>query len=184
MNRKILIIAIPAMMLLFGACKKDVDNPDDDSAHGVITTFSIKFSQAGVVKYEAIFDDPDGPGGANPIRFDEILLAPGQTYQASITLTNKLASPATDMTSVIKANGHQHLFVYIPSNLTGLTVTPTDTDRFGFPIGLETEFRTPPTNQTGVLQINLRHIAAGKTASSGPNSGSSDLSIEFATKFQ
>lgn len=171
-------------VLLLGACKKDVKNPEEDGAHGVITTFSIKFLQAGVVKYEAIFDDPDGPGGANPIRFDDIKLNVGQTYQASITLTNKSKTPAEDMTAVVRSAGHQHLFFLTPSNLPGLNITLTDADRLGLPIGLESQWVTPATPQTGNLRINLRHIAFGKTANSGPTSGHSDIMIDFATTIQ
>lgn len=172
-------------LIIFSAsCKKDVRNPEEDGAHGVITTFSIKFSQAGVVKYEAIFDDPDGPGGNAPVRFDDIKLNAGQTYQASITLTNKMKTPNEDMTAVIRDAGHQHQFFFVPSNLPGLNVNITDRDRFGLPIGLESTWQTPAALQNGTLQVNLRHIAVGKSSNSTVNSGHSDIMIDFATSFQ
>jgi hypothetical protein len=171
-------------LMMAASCKKDVKNPEEDSAHGVITTFSIKFSQAGVVKYEAVFDDPDGPGGNAPIRFDDIKLDAGQNYQASITLTNKMKTPNEDMTSVIRNAGHQHQFFFVPTNLPGLNINPTDSDRLGLPIGLETTWQAPSAPQTGTLRINLRHIAVGKTANSTINSGHSDIMIDFATLFQ
>ena len=177
-------MAAIAILGLATSCKKDVKNPEEDSVHNAITTFSIKFSQGGVVKYEAVFDDPDGPGGANPVRFDEIVLAPSQTYQASITLTNKTKTPAEDMTAVIRNAGHQHLFFFTPSNVPGLNITLTDQDRIGLPIGLESAWQTPASAQSGTLRVNLRHIAAGKTANSPSTAGHSDLMIDFAMKIQ
>jgi hypothetical protein len=171
-------------LLLFTGCKKNVDNPEEDSAHNAITTFSIKFSQGGVVKYEAVFDDPDGAGGAAPIRFDEIVLAPGQTYQASITLTNKTKTPPEDMTAEVRSAGHQHLFYFTPTGVPGLTITSTDADRMGLPIGLESNWQTPATVHTGTTRIGLRHIATGKSSGSGPTSGHSDIQIDFVTKIQ
>ncbi len=176
-------IVVAAVFLVTG-CKKNVDDPEEDSAHNSITTFSIKFSQAGVVKYEAVFDDPDGAGGAPPVRFDEIVLAPGQTYQASITLTNKSKTPPEDMTAEIKAAGHQHLFYFSPTGVAGLNITLTDADRIGLPIGLESNWQTPATLQTGTTRIGLRHIATGKSSTSGPTSGHSDIQIDFITKIQ
>jgi hypothetical protein len=184
MHTKSVTLLTALLLLLMVSCKKDVDNPGDDAAHNAITTFSIKFSEAGTLVYEAVFDDPDGPGGAAPIRFDEIKLSPGKTFQASITLTNKSKTPAEDMTSVVRTAGHQHLFFYTPTGLPGLNITLTDKDRIGLPIGIETQWQTPATAQTGTLRINLRHIAAGKTSSSKETDGHSDILIDFATKIQ
>ncbi|MCU0388227.1 MAG: hypothetical protein MUE71_06430 [Chitinophagaceae bacterium] len=185
MKKNVFVIMVFLGLLAFTtSCKKDVDNPEEDSAHGAITTFSIKFSQAGTLKYEAVFDDPDGPGGAAPIRFDEIKLQKGQTYQASITLTNKSKTPAEDMTATVRTQGHQHLFYFSPTGLSGLNITLTDADRIGLPIGLESQWQTPATATTGTTRIGLRHIAAGKSASSGPTSGHSDMQIDFITKIE
>ena len=173
-----------SIISLTTGCKKDVDNPEEDSAHGAITTFAIKFSQGGVLKYEAVFDDPDGPGGAAPLRFDEIKLEKGQTYQASITLTNKTKTPPEDLTATIRTEGHQHLIYFSPTGLAGLIIAPTDSDRLGLPIGLESQWQTPATPATGTIRIGLRHIATGKSASSGPNSGHSDMQIDFVTKIE
>lgn len=184
MKNSVWVLMGLVIVFALSSCKKDVKNPEEDSAHGVITTFTIKFSQAGVVKYEAVFDDPDGPGGNAPIRFDNIKLEVGQTYQASITLTNKMKTPNEDLTETVRSAGHQHQFFYVPTNLPGLVITLTDADRLGLPIGLETRWQTPSTAQVGTLRVNLRHIAVGKTANSTINSGHSDVMIDFATSFQ
>jgi hypothetical protein len=184
MNKHFRIFGLMAILSLAIGCKKDVDNPEEDSAHGAITTFSIKFSQGGVVKYEAVFDDPDGSGGAAPIRFDEIKLAKGQTYQASITLTNKSKTPPEDLTATVRTEGHQHLFYFTPTGMSGLNITLTDADRMGLPIGLESQWQTPASAITGTTRIGLRHIATGKSASSGSTSGHSDLQIDFVTKIE
>jgi hypothetical protein len=166
-------------VLLLSACKKDVKNPEEDGAHGVITTLSLKFSQGGVFKTEAVFDDPDGPGGNDPIRFDDIKLEKGQTYNMEMTLTNKTKTPNEDMTEVIRNAGHQHLFFLTPTNVPGLNISLTDKDRAGLPIGLSSTWQTPNSNQTGTVRVSLRHIAFGKSASSLPTAGHSDIQVDF-----
>ncbi len=178
------MLAVATLLIMVSGCKKNVDNPEEDSAHGAITTFSIRFLQGGTLKYEAVFDDPDGPGGAAPLRFDEIKLQKGQTYQASITLTNKTKNPPEDLTPTIRKEGHQHLFYFTPAGLPGLNINLTDSDRIGLPIGLESQWQTPASAATGTIRIGLRHIVFGKSATSGPTSGHSDIQIDFNAKIE
>ena len=96
-------MAVMGAFIMASGCKKGVDNPPEDGAHNAITTFTIKFSEAGAPAYEAIFEDADGPGGAPPLRFDEIVLQAGKTYQASITLTNTLYDLSRYLSFVTKA---------------------------------------------------------------------------------
>ncbi len=179
MKKNFLGLVAFAGLLLFTACKKDVNDPIEDSAHGAITTIALKFSQGGVLKTEAFFDDPDGAGGNDPIRFDDIKLEKGQTYNMEVVLTNKTQTTPEDMTGVIRNAGHQHLFFFIPTNITGLNITLTDQDRIGLPVGLSSTWQTPSTAQSGTLRVSLRHIAFGKSAASPPTAGHSDIQVDF-----
>lgn len=178
------VIFLLAFTALMSACKKDVRNPTDDSAHGAITTLALQFFQGGTQVAEAIFDDPDGPGGSNPVRFDDIVLGLGQTYDVRIVLTNKTSTPPQDMTAVVRGAGHQHLFFFLPTGISGLGIALTDRDRTNLPIGLESRWTTPATAQNGTLRVSLRHIVFGKSETSPPTAGHSDVQIDFAIKFQ
>lgn len=181
--QKIAAFLLP-LVVLFSACKKDVRNPTDDSAHGAITTLTLQFYQGSTLVSEVVFDDPDGPGGANPVRFDDIVLGLGQTYDVQVLLANKTTSPVQDMTPVIRNAGHQHLFFFLPTGISGLAVTRTDSDRTGLPIGLQSRWTTPATAQNGTLRVSLRHIVFGKNENSPPSAGHSDIQVDFAIKFQ
>jgi hypothetical protein len=179
------IIPLVTVVLLLVGCKKNVSDPTNDADHAAITTITLQFSQAGVVKKEVVFNDPDGVGGANPIRFDSIKLDKNQVYNATIILENKSAGATTvNMNSTIKSAGHQHEFFYIPEPTNLVTVEKLDKDNLGFPLGFDTRWTTPNTPAQGTTKIMLRHIVFGKTASNPPTIGHADIEIIFATIVQ
>lgn len=176
----IMIILLLFCTILCTGCLKDVTDPVDDSGHEPVTTLTMTFHQGGELVAEAVFDDPDGPGGNDPVRFDTILLHAGQTYDVSITLADKTKDPPVDMTPVIRQAGHQHMFFFVPDGISGLQITITDTDRLEYPLGFETTWKTGhQAPQTGSLRVMLRHIAFGKNPDSPPTAGHSDIQVDF-----
>ena len=171
--------AVICSMMITG-CLKDVTDPVDDSGHEPITTLTLSFYQEGDLVGETVFDDPDGPGGDDPVRFDTIFLQASQTYDVRISLTDKTKNPPVDMTPVIRQAGHQHLFFFVPEGVSDLRITITDTDRLGYPLGLVTSWQTgQQVPQSGTLRVNLRHIAFGKSPNSPPTAGHSDIQVAF-----
>ena len=183
MLKKFLLILIIAAV--FTSCKKNVSNPNNDAEHNAITTVILQFSQAGVIKQEVVFDDPDGVGGAIPVKFDTIKLDKNQVYNTTIILQNKAAgSTVVNMNSTIKSAGHQHEFFYIPQPSNLVTVEKLDKDNLGFPLGFDSKWTTSNITGTGTTKVMLRHIVFGKTASNPPTIGHADIEINFATIVQ
>ena len=169
-----------ALLSLFLQCMKEVKDPVDDSGHEPVTTLTLEFRQNGELIREVVFDDPDGPGGNDPVRFDTIFLHANQAYSVSIKLADKTKDPPVDMTPAIRQAGHQHLFFFLPASINGLQITILDTDRLGYPLGFETSWHTgPEAPQAGTLRVMLRHIAFGKSPDNPPTAGHSDIMVDF-----
>jgi hypothetical protein len=169
-----------SLIISFLSCRKDVTNPIEDSGHSAITTMTLKFKENGGVTKEFTFDDPDGPGGKSPIKFDTIVLSLGKSYSVEIVLLDKTKNPPVDVTPTIINAGHQHQFFFIGTNLSNLSITPTDKDRIGYPIGIQSNWVTPSTgNQTGTMKVMLRHIVFGKSNNTSPTAGHSDIQVDF-----
>ncbi len=176
----ILLCGLIICGLMITGCLKDVTDPVDDSGHEPITTLSLLFYQEDELVGEAVFDDPDGPGGNDPVRFDTIFLQASQTYDVRISLADKTKDPPVDMTPVIRQAGHQHLFFFVPEGISDLQITITDYDRLGYPLGLETTWQAGhQAPQAGKLRVMLRHIAFGKSPNSLPTAGHSDIQVDF-----
>ncbi len=168
-------------MPFFTSCRKDVDNPRPDSQHGAITTLKLVMTDSSAFPIQRdtfLWDDPDGAGGQQPIRWDTIRLKPSRMYQFQVLLTNKLINPPQDLHPLIKAQGTQHLLVY-RCDTTLVRITITDRDNLNLPLGLESLWHSGTQVGSGVAEINLRHIAFGKNSNSGVSSGHSDLQIQF-----
>lgn len=180
-----LFLFILLTITVFTSCKKNVSNPNNDAEHNAITTVTLQFSQAGVLKREAVFDDPDGVGGSIPVRFDTIKLDKNQVYNGTIILQNKSGgSTIVNMNNTIKSAGHQHEFFYIPQPSNLVSVEKLDKDNLGFPLGFDTRWTTTNITGTGTTKVMLRHIVFGKTASNPPTIGHADIEINFATMVQ
>jgi hypothetical protein len=158
-----------------------VDNPSPDGQHGTVTTLSLILSDSSAFPVQRdtfVFDDPDGAGGNQPLRWDTLRLRPSRTYAAQLKLTNKLASPPQDLNPLITAQGNHHLFVY-QSDTSLLTIDITDRDLLNLPLGFHTTWETQNLGGSGSVEINLRHIAFGKNSNSGVEIGHSDIKITF-----
>lgn len=163
------------------SCRKNVDNPLPDGQHGTVTTLTLILTDSLAFPSRRdtfLFDDPDGAGGQQPLRWDTLRLQSSRRYAAQILLTNKLTNPPQDLTSMIMAQGTQHLFVFC-SDTSLLKVQISDRDQLNLPLGLQSLWNTGSRADTGSLEINLRHIAFGKNINSGPGSGHSDIQIRF-----
>ena len=180
------ILGLFGVIFLFPSCRKNVDNPPPDAQHGAITTLTLVISDSSAFPaYQdtIVFDDPDGAGGQQPIRWDTVRLQPERFYKAQVYLTNKLANPIQNLNPIIIAQGTQHLFVY-RSDTSMLKVRITDQDNLNLPLGLQTSWETRKRIGWTNLEINLRHIAFGKNNNSGISTGHSDLQVLFPLSIQ
>lgn len=163
--------------LAISGCKKDSSNPAEDTDHSAVTTLILQFSQGGTLKHAFGFDDPDGSGGNNPVRYDKIILPPGQTFDVEVVLQNKTGGTIKDMTASIRDAARFHEFFFLPAGFS-LSVTKTDKDVNGFPVGLKSTWVTPAAPASGKLKVTLQHLVIKKPVNQ-PTDGHSDISIDF-----
>ena len=177
-------ILISSVMIT--SCKKPT--PVEPNAEEVITTMKLTFVPVGggaTLTYQ--FDDPDGPGGTIPTK-DEIVLAPSRSYNVTVQILNKTATPAEDITTEIQAESDAHRFYYEPSTTSNINISGLDNDGNGVPLGITGTWSTG-NGSTGTLKITLRHYPGtppGKEISDPVNSSksNSDIEVEFNTKIQ
>lgn len=172
--------------VLISSCKKD--NDEEENEEEVITTMQLTFVPVGTgttVTYK--FDDPDGPGGANPTK-DEIVLAPNKTYTVTLQLLNKTVNPAEDVTTEVAAEGEAHRFYFQPSGSSNISVSGLNNDAAGIPLGITSTWATGAA-ATGTVKVTLRHYPgnpSNKAAADDVNSSKSttDIEVEFNTRLQ
>lgn len=161
-------LGIVLMGVLFSACDKD-DDKKEENEEEVITTVVLTFTQQGsTTPLVFTYDDPDGPGGSNPI-INEIKLAPNKTYDVSIAFLNRTVNPVDNVTEEVEEESDAHRIYFEPSAGSNITVSNLDKDDNGQPLGLSSTWTTT-TAATGTIKITLRHYTADP-----PNKAENDL---------
>ena len=159
----------------FTACSDDDDDHDHDSEEELITTVKYTLTNGSDV-VTLTYSDPDGEGGNEPIYEVSGNLTANSTYTGMIELLNETESPVEDITEEVKDEADEHEFFYTSS---GLTITKTDVDGNGFPLGVETSLITAGAG-SGTLTIVLKHEPTkpndGSSSSAG---GSTDVEVTF-----
>lgn len=199
------LTAALALALALSAAACSDDGGDGDNENEVITTVTLAFTPSGggsVVN--AVFDDPDGDGGAAPT-VDPVALTAGRTYTLAVGFENRLETPAEVITQEVADEADEHQIFLTGTAVNGpatnqpgapLTHTYADTDANGLPIGLSSTIAAAAG--TGQLTITLRHLppingAAVKIADIATQvrnggfaaiGGSSDASVTFAVTVQ
>lgn len=187
MKKKWLPITLGILLTggVLSGCKKD---KDEENPEELITTIVLTFTQPGsATPLVYTYDDPDGPGGANPT-VNDIVLAPNKTYNVSISLLNRSVNPPENITEEVEEENKAHRFYFEPSAGSNLTVSDLDTDDDGLPLGLNSTWTTT-TAATGTIKITLRHYPSdppNKAANDPVNSGKSgtDADPVFNVKIQ
>jgi len=176
----IALLVIPA--LFSTSCSNDDDNTPVNEEE-VITTVTTTLVGGGQT-ITLTSRDLDGDGPNVPVVTVSGNLVAGTTYTGSTTFLNELESPAEDITVEVEEEGADHqVFYQLPSSIG--TVTYTDTDANGRPIGLNFTLVAGTSGSTGTLTVTLRHLP-NKTASgvSGGDitnaGGNTDAAVSFS----
>lgn len=180
------LLLFSASVLLLSSCKKEEN--EEENEEEVITTMQLTFVPAGggtTVTYK--FDDPDGPGGTNPVK-DDIVLMPNKSYAVTVQLLNKTANPVADITTEVAAEADAHRFYYEPSAASNITVANFNNDGNGVPVGITSTWTTGAA-ATGTIRVTLRHYPGNppnKATDDAVNStkSSTDLEVDFNTRLQ
>lgn len=174
----IALLVIPAIFST--SCSND-DTPVNEEE--VITTVRTTLTGGGQV-ITLTSRDLDGDGPNAPVVTVSGNLVAGTTYTGSTEFLNELESPAEDITIEVQEEGADHQVFYQLASSIG-TVTYTDTDANGRPIGLNFTLVAGTSGTTGTLTVTLRHlpnktatgVAAGDITNAG---GNTDAAVTFS----
>lgn len=150
-TKKSVLMAMIAMAMMAG-CKKDEPVPVEDNEN--LTTVKLKFTESGITSIFT-FKDLDGPGGNAPT-IDKISLKPNKTYTLAIEILDETKKPVETISDAIYNERDEHLFEYVPTPASILSVITTDKDTRNLPIGLTASAKTTAVG-TGKLQVVLHH---------------------------
>ena len=177
------LIALLVIPVLFSTSCSNDDAPVNEEE--VITTVRVTLVGGGqTIVLESRDLDGDGPNAPVLTPIGGGVLVAGTTYTGSTTFLNELEDPAEDITVEVEEEGADHqVFYQLPSSIG--TVTYTDTDANGRPIGLNFTLVAGTSGSTGTLTVTLRHLP-NKTASgvSGGDitnaGGNTDAAVSFS----
>ena len=152
-----------AAAFLFVSCSNDDDTPVPVNEEEVITTMTLTLTPAdGGTAVVFQTRDLDGDGPNDPV-ITTAGLEVNTTYNGSIVLLNETESPAENITEEIEEEDEDHQFFFQVSDGVNATVTYTDQDGNGNPVGLGFRLVTGAAS-SGTLTVTLRH-EPNKTAS-------------------
>lgn len=174
--------------LTFASCSDDDNTATIVNEEEVITTVTATFTpQAGGTPVILKSQDLDGDGPNAPAVTVSGSFAAGAVYTGAVTFLNELANPAGNITVEIMEEGDEHQLFFSQVGLG--TITYTDVDVNGKPIGLNFSYTATAVPANGNLTITLRHepnkdaqgVAGGNIANAG---GSTDAEVTFAVSVQ
>jgi hypothetical protein len=178
MRKTLIPYAVFALMmvgLVVSSCKPET--PPDPNEEELITKIQLTFAEVGNVSntFTAVYSDPDGDGGATPVRFDSITLDSGKVYNVNISLLDESdPQDIVDITAEVQEEATDHLFCYTSSG-PDVTVVRTDSDGT-YEIGIQTRWTVgAPSN--GTVRVELRHQPNVKDGSCSP--GATDVQLDF-----
>lgn len=150
--KKISLMVLCGVSLM--ACSSDDDIPEVINQEELITTVKITLvPENNGETVELSYQDLDGDGSNEAVIKTEALQA-NTVYAGTIQLLNETVDPIEDITLEVAEEGDEHQFFY--SNEANLTVSYTDEDANGNPIGITFLLETS-TAKNGSLTVVLRH---------------------------
>lgn len=188
------VVSAGLLALATSACG---DDHGHDHEQELITTLVATLTSTSASSVTARFSDPDGPGGADPVLSQPAPLSAGARYQLTLQFLDESVDPAVDRTDEIKAEAEEHqVFFDGPalSELVSISYADKESDYTtnavgdDLPVGVAAELRALRSG-TGAVTITLKHLPAvdgspTKTASSRPEDGETDVSVEFQLRVE
>lgn len=185
MDKLLLLATIIALGLFATSCSND-DEPEENEEELITTVNYTLTPMGGGTAVTLTFNDQDGDGGDAPTITGGTLAA-NTTYTGSLELLNESESPAEDITEEIEEEDAEHQF-FFSTTVNGLSVTYSDTDGDGNPVGLSTIVTTGGA-ASGNLTVILRHepdkaasgVSDGDISNAG---GETDIEVTFPIDVQ
>ena len=175
------LIAFFVIPTLFSTSCSNDDAPVNEEE--VITTVTTTLSGGGQI-ITLTSRDLDGDGPNAPVVSVSGNLVAGRTYSGYTIFLNELENPAEDITGEVEEGGTDHqVFYQLPSSIG--TVTYSDTDTNGRPVGLNFTLVAGTAGSTGTLTVTLRHLpnktASGVSSGNITNAGgNTDAAVTFS----
>lgn len=151
LNKRMLAMAL-LMVAVMAGCKKDEPAPEEDNEN--LTTVTLKFTEGGVTKSFS-FKDVDGIGGNAPV-IDKIVLSPSKTYALAVEILDETKTPVVKVSDEIYVQRDEHLFEYVATPASLVTISGKDKDSKGLDVGLTATVTTAAVG-TGALKVVLHH---------------------------
>jgi hypothetical protein len=174
-------LAAVTLLALVG-CKGDsVTAPGGESE--VISRVTLSLTPAGGAAATAYIEDADGSGPQAPsAQVGTLSVAKGATYTGSVRFENRLVTPVVNITDEVKEESNEHRVFYTVSG-EGLTVTTTDVDKAGKPLGVTFSLAAGASATSGArtLRVVLCHYGSTtKPTSATSCSEDTDIDVSFA----
>ena len=177
------ILAFTAILLPLAFMACDSTEPDD---HGpgeeeLITRVAITLFANGQTQ-TAVASDPDGDG--SDFEIDTITLTAGTTYTCTVELADEVNGE--DITEEVREEAAEHQFFYSVSGGASnrVTVTVTDEDDNGLPVGLEFDLAVSGGSATtGELRVILSHFDE-EPKNGTDQSDETDVDVRFPIQIQ
>ena len=147
-------------LALFTNCSNDDDNNDPEpiNEEEVITTLKLTLvPQAGGDTITFTTQDLDGDGPNIPVVTVSGDLVAGSSYLGTVQVLNELENPAEDITLEVLEEDEDHQFFYTFSNNSDVSVTYTDQDENGNPVGVSFMLSTNAASTGDTLTVILKH---------------------------
>ena len=139
-------------MLLFILACLDPEKHDHDHDHEVITTVTLRITDAAGSEQTATWTDPEDDG--DPV-IDTISLVSGERYTVSVALWNEMENPAEEVTQEIADEADEHQVFFDGGDL--IAHSYDDADGNGYPLGLANSLEALVTGE-GILVVGLQHL--------------------------
>jgi len=186
------LFSVLLLSLGLTACDKPGDD-DDAGEQEFITKVTIRLEEQGTQNVvNIIWNDPDGDGRGDFVGTANI--KSNRTYKGTVQLLNELASDPKDrdITKEIEEEADEHQFFYTFSNNLApfATITITDRDKRGLPLGLKFDLVTSAlpggtASLTGSLNVVLSHYTTiTKTGTNPGNEEDINISAPISISVQ
>jgi hypothetical protein len=143
-------------ILIITSCTSD-DAVTIINEEELITTVELELTNSSdatnVVLLKSV--DIDGEGPDDPVITITGTVYANSTYLGEVRFLNESIAPSEDITEEVIAESNEHEVFYTTS-ITDLSITKTDVDMNGNPLGVLTTFQTGAIG-TGTLILVLRH---------------------------
>jgi hypothetical protein len=178
-SRRLMALGTGVLVTL-AACGESSTAPGGESE--VISRVTLTLTPSdGSAPLVTFIDDPDGKGPQAPSAQANIpALARNVTYSGTVKFENRLKTPPEDITEEVLEEANEHRVFYTVTG-TGVTITTTDTDPQGRPLGLRFNKVVGSTATAGTVRVVLCHYDdSPKPAAATSCTADTDIDLTFA----